>query len=201
MSLHSLLRHVGIDVPRYVTVNGRVICDTPAHPASPEVVSTATPMAPHRFHGGPDPAPEKKQYRDAWWNTDADARRRDIEAMSNAFPSFILFDEEDDYWYGGQIDTGRGKFLISVSPRSNGAMPSIRLVNKFKLGRQEGRRWRTSPHLYDSGALCVAGQDDWDPEVHTTATVVAWTAHWFAAYTEWRMSGVWPTEGYGRNAA
>ena len=66
------------------------------------------------------------------------------------------------------------------------------------LGRYEGRRFRRPPHLYDSGALCVAATSDWDQERHTTATAVAWGAHWFAAYTEWRMGGHWPTDGFVR---
>ncbi|MFJ3940064.1 hypothetical protein [Streptomyces parvus] len=201
MSIHSLLRHVGIDVPRYITVNGRVIFDTPASPAAGAAVAAATRVEPHRFHAGPDPAPARGKHDNAWWNVDASARQRDIEAMSKAFPGFILFEEDDDFWYGGTIDTGRGKFLIAVLPQTNRSLPTIRLVSKFKLGRQEGRYWRRSPHLYDSGALCVAAVDDWNSEVHTTATATAWAAHWLAAYTEWRVSGVWPTEGYGRNAA
>jgi hypothetical protein len=43
----------------------------------------------------------------------------------------------------------------------------------------------------------VADTSDWDPQVHTTATAIAWAAHWFAAYTGWRIAGgPWPTEGY-----
>jgi hypothetical protein len=205
MTIHSLLRHVGINVPRYITVDGKVIFDapasTPASTATATATATATRVEPHRFHAGPDPSPKKEQRQHAWWNTDASARQRDNDAMSRAFPNFILFDEDGEYWYGGTIDTGRGKFLIAVLPKADGSLPTVRLINKFRLGRQEGRRWRTSPHLYDSGALCVASLDDWKPEVHTTATATAWAAHWLAAYAEWRASGVWPTEGYGRNAA
>lgn len=199
MTIHSLLRHVGIDVPRYITVGGKVIFDTPTSAVAR--AATATRVEPHRFHAGPDPSPTRGPRENAWWNTDASARQRDIDAMSKAFPDFILFDEGDDFWYGGTIDTGRGKFLIAVLPQANGSLPIVRLVSKIRLGRQEGRHWRRSPHLYDSGALCVASLDDWKPEIHTTATATAWAAHWLAAYTEWWMSGVWPTEGYGRNAA
>jgi hypothetical protein len=143
----------------------------------------------------------RRRYEDAWWNTDPSARQRDVEAMSRAFPGFIMFDDDDDFWYGGKIDTGRGSFLIKVLPHTDKSLPTILLANKIRLGRQEGRYWRRSPHLYDSGALCIAAVTDWNPDAHTTATAIAWAAHWLAAYSEWRVSGVWPTEGYGKNAA
>lgn len=64
MSIHSLLRHVGIDVPRYITVNGRVIFDTPSSPAAGAAVTAATRVEPHRFHAGPDPAPARGKHEE-----------------------------------------------------------------------------------------------------------------------------------------
>ena len=56
-------------------------------------------------------------------------------------------------------------------------------------------------HLYLSGNLCVADISDWRPGEHTSATAIAWAAHWYAAYTDWRLGGPWPTDGYRADAA
>jgi hypothetical protein len=196
MTVATLLAHVGIDVPRYVTVDGQIVLDRSA-------ATMASPLriAPHRFHDGHDPAPVRKKFDAAWWNTDPEARAADENAMHIHFPNFSLYgSEEEDYLWGGRINTGRGSFSILVLPQVNHSLPSV--APKMKnLGRPEGRRLRRPPHLYDSGALCVASVSDWDPTKHSTATAVAWAAHWFAAYTEWRMRGYWPTDGYGAVAS
>ena len=58
MTIPTLLRHVGVEVPRYVTVAGQIVTDLQASPTS------IAPMAvqPHRFHGGDDPAPPREAY-------------------------------------------------------------------------------------------------------------------------------------------
>jgi hypothetical protein len=201
MTIHSLLRYVGIDVPRYVTIDGRVIFDSPSSSVATAAPTTATRIEPHRFHAGPDPSPKRGRYEGAWWNTDPAARQRDVDAMKETFPDFLVMGEDDDLWYGGTIDTGRGRFLIGVQPHADRSLPTVRVTPKLRLGRKEGRYWRKPPHLYDSGALCIASAGDWNPEVHTTATATAWAAHWLAAYTGWRISGIWPTEGYESRAA
>ena len=61
--------------------------------------------------------------------------------------------------------------------------------------------FRLAEHLYLSGNLCVADTADWDPAKHTSVTAIAWAAHWYAAYTDWRIGGMWPTEGYRPNAS
>ncbi|MFF5485691.1 hypothetical protein [Streptomyces virginiae] len=194
MTIATLLRHVGIDVPRYVTVSGEVVLDPPANPTA------YTSVAPHRFHGGDDPAPSRDDRSLAWWVTDLAAKEADKAAMALAFPSFHCFDEGEDYAYGGVLNTGRGQFRITVLPQVDRTLPSVYPAAGVRLGRPAGRRFINSPHLYLSGALCVAGVDDWHPERHTTATAVAWAAHWFCAYTEWRIAGRWPTDGYGQVA-
>jgi hypothetical protein len=195
MTITSLLRHVGINVPRFVTVDGAIVFDRPKPTLT--TVSTATALQPHRFHGGEDPSPQREDYTSAWWNTDNDARERDIEAMKTSFPGFEVIDSNGDLAYGGIIDTGRGRFPLLLMPQVDGSLPTAVTKSSVRLGRQEGRYWRKAPHLYLSGALCIADSRDWHPGDHTTATAGAWAAHWFAAYTEWRMSGVWPTDGYG----
>jgi hypothetical protein len=193
MTVATLLAHVGIDVPRYVTVDGEIVLD----PSGPRAAA-ASPMRiePHRFHGGDDPAPTRNKYDKAWWNTDLEARAADENSMRTHFPGFSLHSENGDYFWSGKINTGRGTFAILVLPHVDRSLPSV-VPGIKNLGRPEGRRLRRPPHMYNSGALCVAAATDWDPSRHTTATAVAWAAHWFAAYTEWRMRGYWPTGGYG----
>jgi hypothetical protein len=193
MTVATLLAHVGIDVPRYVTVDGKIVLNSSGPRAA--VVSPMR-IEPHRFHGGDDPAPPRNKYDKAWWSTDLEARALDENSMRTHFPGFSLHSENGDYFWSGKINTGRGMFAILVLPHVDHSLPSVVPSNK-NLGRPEGRRLRKPPHLYNSGALCVAAATDWDPSRHTTATAVGWAAHWFAAYTEWRMRGYWPTDGYG----
>jgi hypothetical protein len=193
MTVATLLAHVGIDVPRYVTVAGEVVLDPGAQPAA---TTPALRIEPHRFHDGRDPSPARNKYDTAWWNTDLEARAADEKSMRAHFPGFSLHNEDGDYSWSGKINTGRGTFAILVLPQVDRSLPSV--VPKIRnLGRPEGRRLRRPPHLYNSGAICIAATTDWDPTRHTTATAVAWAAHWFAAYTEWRIRGYWPTDGYG----
>ncbi|GGZ78913.1 hypothetical protein GCM10010328_62200 [Streptomyces rubiginosohelvolus] len=194
MTIATLLRHVGIDVPRYVTVDGEVILD--ASTAAVGVVQ----VAPHRFHGGEDPSPEREDYSGAWWALDPAAKEADRAHMAAAFPGFYCLEDGGDYAYGGTLNTGRGRFQVLVMPQVDKSLPSVFPRSGLQLGRPAGRRFVNSPHLYLSGALCVAGRTDWDPDRHNTATAVAWAAHWFCAYTEWRITGRWPTDGYGQVA-
>jgi hypothetical protein len=196
MTLATLLEHVGIHVPRYVTVDGRIVLDP-----TPMSASSSAPLAvaPHRFHDGDDLSPSRADYADAWWNNDPDACAADKAAMAVHFPGFVQFGEDGDYGYGGELDTGRGRFRILVLPHLDRSSPSIVPTHKG-LGRPRGRKLQRPPHLYMSGNLCVARSADWKPELHTTATAVAWGAHWFAAYTEWRITSRWPTDGFGEAA-
>ncbi len=118
-----------------------------------------------------------------------------------AFPSFQLDRDNGSYTWQGVLDTGHGRYRIEVVGNRTGGMPFIRSLQPRRLGRNEGARWRPSPHLYTSGGLCVAETTDWIPGQHTTATAIAWAAHWLAAYTVWRIGGPWPTEGYRPRAA
>jgi len=196
MTLATLLSHVGIAVPRYVTVDGQIVLD-----AAPTTgfVSAPMPVAPHRFHDGEDPAPERSAYASAWWNIDTDARAADETAMATHFPNFVQYADDGDYAFGGELNTGRGRFKILVLPHVDKSLPTVIPLHKG-LGRQAGRRLQRPPHLYTNGNLCIADSADWLPAEHTTATAVAWAAHWFAAYTEWRISSRWPTEGFGAAA-
>lgn len=197
MSLPNLLRRVGHTVPRGVSIDGRIVTGAAARVAV--AAGTATWVEPHVFHGGEDPT-EPEESASGWW-TDADARRRDIEAMAAAFPDFQLTEEGGMYKWEGVLDTGRGRFRIKIVDSPTKALPTVVPVQPQAFTRHEGRRFVRSPHLYLSGNLCVADRDDWDPERHTTATVVAWAAHWLAAYTDWRLSGCWPTQGFVPDAA
>lgn len=192
MTLATLLEHVGVGVPRYVTVDGQVVLDP-----TPSATGAAAPLpvAPHRFHDGEDPSPPRIDYSAAWWNTDVMARAADEAAMATHFPNFTQFGTDGDYAYFGELDTGRGRFKVVVLPHTDRSLPTVIPMHKG-LGRPMGRKVQRPPHLYLSGNLCIASTTDWNSNEHTTATATAWAAHWFAAYTEWRITGRWPTEGY-----
>ncbi len=197
MSLPSLLRRIGVDVARGVSVDGRLLTGRAATAAI--ATGTATSVVPHTFHGGEDPPPEPTPA--PWWH-DANARQVDIDAVARAFPAFRLDDHDGGHSWSGTIDTGRGRFAVKVLADAAGGVPRIVPERPHRLGRNEGRRgFMPSPHLYTSGALCVADVSDWDPTRHTSATAIAWAAHWYAAYTDWRLGGRWPTDGYRPNAA
>jgi hypothetical protein len=103
MTVATLLAHVGIDVPRYVMVDGEIVLD----PKGPRAAAATSPMRiePHRFHGGDDPAPTRNEYDRAWWNTDLEARAADENSMRTHFPGFSLHSENGDYFWSGQINT------------------------------------------------------------------------------------------------
>jgi hypothetical protein len=189
MTIAQLLSHHGLREPRWIEVNGKVAFGPPA------VGTDMTALEPHTFHGGDDP--EDTDVADTpWWQDDQEVARH-VDAVKTAFPAFILMPDEDDGppSFGGLLDTGRGKFKVLVIMRRDGGLPFVHVVGP-RLGRQEGRRWRHAPHTYTSGAICVADQSDWRQGQHSAATVIAWAAHWLAAYTEWRFTGRWPVEGY-----
>lgn len=200
MSLPSLLRHVGAHIPRGVTVDGRVLT---GHTAAAAVAAgTATGMAPHAFHGGAAPAiadaatPAGSHAR-AWWNADNAARDVDVAEVAARFPGFRCDDTDGGHRFDGLIDSGRGRFRVAIVGDPLGEMPHVVPVQPRALGRREGRRgFRRADHTYTNGNLCVADKGAWDPELHTTVDVIAWTAHWYAAYSDWLLGGPWPTDGY-----
>lgn len=203
MTIPALLSHFGIDAKRYVTSGGRVIFDgvtASRGVATHHTYGAVTPIVNHRFHGDED-EPVNERTPTAWW-TDPDKLARHDDAVKAAFPGFVRSSsEEAPPAWGGVIDTGRGKFTIGVFTRWDEGLPSVSLINGPRLGVPEGRRWTPSPHLYLNGSLCVAERDDWQPGEHTVATVIAWAAHWLAAYTDWRISRRWPVEGVQIDAA
>jgi hypothetical protein len=190
MTLPSLLRHVGVHVPRGVTIDGRIVLGD-------ETGTAVTPLTPHTFHGGtaPPDAPVKP-----WWDADLDRRAADILAVSRHFPGFRFDDRGGRYRYDGTINTGRGRFGIAIVGNRTGGLPHVVPVTPRTLGRREGRRGvRRAEHLYTNGNLCVADTKEWNADDHNTVTAIAWAAHWLAAYTDWRLGGPWPTIGYHPN--
>jgi len=199
MSMPALLSHFGIDKARFVTTTGQVVFDgVRTHDTGGFThvdYGTVTPVARHTFHGGTD-EPSDSLHQAAWWD-DEKAITRHVEAMECAFPGFIYLPADDDMapcWVG-VVDTGRGRFKIGILLRRDRGLPFVRLVDGPRLGVNAGRRWVPSPHLFLNGNLCIADQNDWNPDVHTAATAAGWAAHWLAAYTEWRITRRWPVEG------
>lgn len=198
MSIASLLSDFGISVPRFVTVNGQIVFDgvsqTSSGGFSHDTLGSVTPVATHTFHGGTEPPDESAA---DWWD-EPDQIEKHIRAMERSFPGFAYLPAEGDVrpCWSGVIDTGRGRFRIAVALRRDRGLPTVRVLSGGRLGVNVGRQWKASSHLYAGGNLCVAGQDDWNPDEHTAATATAWAAHWLAAYTEWRMNSQrWPVEG------
>jgi hypothetical protein len=205
MTIPALLSHFGINTPRFITTEGRVIFDGVSQARSgglthPEYGSVSA-MTPHTFHGGSDEPSDAESVR-GWW-LDSERLTRHDKAVALAFPGFIRVstDGKAPPSWGGVIDTGRGKFVIGVFTRWDEGLPSIYILRGPKMGIARSGRWIPSPHLYLSGALCVADQSDWRPEEHTVATAIGWAAHWLAAYTEWRITHRWPVEGMHLDAA
>jgi hypothetical protein len=198
MTIAALLHHHGVQVPRFVTVNGRIVFDGVRSTSSGFAHTTfgsVTPVANHTFHGGSEEPDDVSHSGRTWWDDDERIGRH-VSAMERSFPGFVYLPPEDDGGpcWGGVIDTGRGNFKVMIMPRRDEGLPRAAVLD-LRLGVHAGRRWVPSPHLYLNGNLCVAGENDWDPAHHTVATVTAWAAHWLAAYTEWRITRRWPTEG------
>jgi hypothetical protein len=200
MTIAALLSHFGVNNVRYVAVGGEVVFDgVKAIPGVGYVHAThgpVTPVAKHTFHGGEEEPDDDSSSDRIWWDDEAEITKH-INAMKVAFPGFAYVPASDDTapcWIG-EINTGRGTFTVGVLLRRDRGLPRIAVVNGPRLGVNAGRNWKRSPHLYDNDNPCVADHSDWDPKVHTAATVTAWAAHWLAAYTLWRITRRWPTEG------
>lgn len=203
MTIAALLSHHGIEVPRYVTVDGQVVFDDVSVRTSGPTHATlgaVTPVPRHTFHGGGE-EPGDDVHLPAWWEVD-DRLARHVSAMRECFPNFVYLEPEGDQapCWAGPINTGRGTFRIAIFLRRDGGLPTVARFGA-KLGRNSGRRWVASPHLFLNGNLCIAAQDDWQVDARTAATATAWAAHWLAAYTEWRITGRWPVAGAARDAA
>lgn len=198
MTIAALLRHHGVQTPRYVTVAGQIVFDDVAVTSTGPVhreYGAVTSVAPHTFHGGDEGEDEVAASASEWWDDEALVARH-MDEMKTSFPNFEYLPAEEDRcpaWIG-QIDTGRGKFKVLIMTRRDQGLPRVAVID-HRLGANAGRKWQPSPHLFTNGNLCVADQDDWDPAQHTAATVTGWAAHWLAAYTEWRLSRRWPVKG------
>jgi hypothetical protein len=192
MTIASILKKHGYNAQRGVSPTGKLIFGSEALRAS----ASALTVKPHTFHGGANPVDEIPV---PGYDISRDSTLivRDRLEMAKFFPSFAEETKVDgpSVWFG-TIDTGRGSFPIRIEPRSGRALPRVIPVGLTRRSRTRGGRTVKSPHLYLNGDLCVAGQDDWDPSTDSVATVVAWAAHWHAAYVEWFSTDNWPMEGY-----
>lgn len=195
MTIANILRLNGIDVERTVSPEGRIIF------AGERSIGTGAPLKPHTFHDGESPE-AGVAHSGRWWEEDR-ALERELSAMSEHFPGFILAGGDPSLppAWKGTIDTGHGKFELIVQHRVDHGLPLVIPVAPRSFSRSDSfRRRRSAPHLYLNGNLCVAAEEDWNASEDTAATVTAWTAHWYANYVEWLYTGTWPAEGY-RGAA
>lgn len=197
MTIASLLSHHSVNVPRYVTIDGRIVFDDVSISSSGTAIhqtfGAVSPIPDHTFHGGKDHLADTSG--ELWWDESAKLSRH-RRAVEQSFPGFLFTAPSAEFGprWTGTINTGRGTFTLEVELRANHTLPMLRIIGP-QLGAFSSGRWVRSPHLYDSGNICVADSDEWHPEEHDAATAIAWGAHWLAAYTEWRMSRIWPADG------
>lgn len=193
MTVQALLSKLSGRTPRFVTIDGRVIDGTGVTMSGSSFTHTdhghVTKVRPHTFHGGNSPE------EGATTMLEPPGRDAEAERMAVAFPQFEAIEIGGLAGWEGDINTGRGSFRIRVLHTGRYPIPSIEVLHPRRLERPAGRRRRNSPHLYDSGLLCVAEASDWDLDCDDAVTAVAWAAHWLAAYTEWRITGRWPESG------
>lgn len=202
MSILDIVRYHGHNVSPFVEADGRVrfVSDATGAASHAGIADGASGLRvkPHTFHGGTEPADSEPS---AWW-TEPGALDRDRAAVEAAFPGFIEISHTDrpPSWRG-TIDSGAGRFEIEIQHRRDRELPLVIPIAPRKRHAPSGRGMVQSPHLYVNGNLCVADREDWDPSTDTVATVIAWAAHWHAAYVVWRASRRWPSEGYQPDAA
>ncbi len=202
MGLISLMGMISTSKPRFVTVDGRVISGRDVRVSNGRAVhphhGPVTHAPRHADHGGHDPEDGLEAHggQVAWWVAQPDRLAEELEAMTSHFPGFRPIVRGGRPGWAGTINTGYGVFPVEVVHRpSMTALPEARVVGR-RLERKEGHRYRRPEHLFYSGALCYASEDDYRPwDGHNAVTVVAWVAHWLAEYVYWRLSGVWPTSG------
>jgi hypothetical protein len=200
MGLHRLANLVLSRKPRYVTIAGLLVTDG--------VVATdagfthasfgrVTQVEPHDFHGGPEaiePEAIEPEAAGPWWETAPDLLASERVHMAEAFPGFQFVDLDGKPGWEGTINSGRGLFEVRLTHRGDHSIPRIEVIRPHRLERRAGRHMQRAPHLFNSGAVCVARAEDWDAERHDAVTAVGWAAHWLAAYSVWRVSGEkWPT--------
>lgn len=192
MTISTLLRHVGLHAPRGVSIDGHIVTGDAL--TSGLAAGTATALTPHTFHGGEEP--DQDADAPAWW-LDPQVHDLDVAAVRSAFPRFVLDEDDGRYTWTGTIDTGHGGFTVAIDGNPEHGLPRVRPVQPSLIGRNFGRQGFQKPHhMFLNGNLCVAEPDDFDPARDTTATVIAWVAHWYAAYVDWLVECRWTVDGY-----
>jgi hypothetical protein len=196
MGLQRLANLVLSSKPRYVTVDGLLVTDGVVKTSTGYTHAShgrVTAMVPHTFHDGlEEPVAERAA---PWWKEEPALLEGEVAHMADAFPGFRVTSANGRPGWEGTINTGRGRFDVRLVHRPDHSIPRIEVVKPRRLERNAGRRTQRAPHVFDSGALCVASVQDWDPSRHDAVTAVAWTAHWLAVYSVWRTSGEkWPTQ-------
>lgn len=203
MTLPALISKMSGRIPRFVAVDGQVVSGTSVistangyhHPEQGQV----TPIVRHANHGGKTPDEYRRR---PWWHEERARVEDEMMVMASAFPGFELVGAAGAPAWRGVLNTGRGRFEVTVVHRADHGLPHVVPNRPSLFRRSEAGRTRRSPHLYDNGNLCVAGQDDWDPVSHDASVVVGWAAHWLASFTEWRITGRgWPCSGVDVDAA
>lgn len=203
MTLPALISKMSGRMPRFVTVDGQIVAGTSvvwkANGYHHVEHGRVTPVVRHANHGG-KPPDEHRLW--PWWERKPAQIRAEMKVMARAFPGFEPVVVRGVPAWRGILNTGRGGFEVTIVHRADHGLPHVLPTRPSLFRRSEAGRVRRSPHLYDNGNLCVAGQDDWDPERHDATTVLGWAAHWLASFTEWRITGRgWPCSGVDVDAA
>lgn len=203
MTLPALVSKMSGMIPRFVTIEGRVITAAGVTPTADGSHhhghwGHVTAVRPHTNHGG---AAQTDADVRPWWGLDGALIDEEVN-MAACFPSFVRTVVEGRPAWAGLINTGRGTFGITVVHRTDHGLPRVVPDRPALFRRPEGRRFRRSPHLFDNGDLCVAREADWHAEDHDATVVIAWAAHWLATFTTWRITGRgWPCEGVGHDSS
>jgi hypothetical protein len=185
MSLANAMKTHGMKLDRWMDPNGRIVHGSPS-------LSSAMPIETHTFHGGEETV-DAGAVVTPWWQMPGvmDAERDQMKRWCPGFTEIEGGDTDAPIWYGS-ITTRVTTFQVAIAHRADHGLPRVIVDDRHVSPHVSS----SSPHRYLSGALCVAAQEDWDASVHTAATVVGWTAHWFDCYVHWLFSTPhrWPIE-------
>ena len=145
MTLPALVSKMSGMTARFVTIEGRVIGGAGVSPAADGSHrhgdwGRVTPIRPHANHGG---VAQQDAAVQPWWGLNG--AMSDEEAnMAACFPTFSQTVIDGRPAWAGEINTGRGRFGITVVHRTDHGLPRVVPDRPALFRRPEGRRFRRS---------------------------------------------------------